>query len=129
MPNIYKDTNNPAEKAVWSSGNAEEDIVKIKEGLEDIYQKYLKTNEIEHDAPALLYSTLVGFGLNVIDAAELNQLQEDMFGAVLPQQNAQQVPKRVREKLEQVYEQSKIVAVNRFFQVMKEKGATAIFLT
>ena len=128
-PNIYKDTNNPAEKAVWSSGKVEEDIVKIKEGLEDIYQKYLKTNEIEHDAPALLYSTLVGFGLNVIDAAELNQLQEDMFGAVLPQQNVQQLPRKVREKMEQVYEQSKIVAVNKFFQVMKEKGATAIFLT
>jgi len=126
-PNIYKDTNNPAEKAVWSSGNAEEDIVEIKEDLEIIYQNYLKTNEIKHVAPALLYSTLVGFGLSVIEAPELNKIQEDMFGGILPQQNVQQLHKKVREKLESVYEQSKIVAVNRYFESLKKMGATSIF--
>jgi hypothetical protein len=126
-PNIYKDTNNPAEKAVWSSGKVEADILEIKNGIEDMYQKYLKTNELEHESPALLYSTLVGFGVKVIDEEAMNLLQEELFGGVLPRQNVQQLHVRVREKMEKVYEQAKIIAVNRFFLAMKEKGAQSLF--
>lgn len=126
-PNIYNDVNNPAEKAVWSSGNAEDDTAKIKSRLENIYQKYLINNVIEHESLALLYSTLVGFGIKVIEDEEMKIIQENIFGGILPQQNGQQVTKGIREKLDVVHEKSRITAVNQFFKSQKDKGVKSLF--
>ena len=78
---------------------------------------------------ALLYVTMVSYGVNVISPEDMDKIVDDISPKYVPEQTlAKQTEFERGEKRNGfIWGQSKTIAVNKYFQKMKESGAKSIF--
>ena len=125
-PPFKKNLNQPTQpRAAETEYNADEDNIRI---LEQHYLDFLADKQ--PSAPlALVYNTLVAYNVKVATDDELRALMEEIEGFYTPEVilSRRSKSEMESEKKTAIWERSRQIAVQLFFQKLKDQGCKSIF--